>query len=212
MQDFERELRIAYSDYRTALFRTNMNDKAASEAAIEAMAAKWQTLMAKWLPAPPPQYAEDRLFKSALDNVAKVLAIARTEAASTQLAAAHDTLEKIRDELGNLRRRNGVRIFSDRMNAFHEQMEKILRGSYDNFDLRGVANLRDDVAVLTFLAEDIAANPPADRDATYESTFVSVRKSVEDLREAIRSGDVPAIKAAIKTLKQPYARMFLNYG
>ncbi len=89
------------------------------------------------------------------------------------------------------------------MNAFHEQMEKILLGQYDGFNARGVANMRDDAAVLAYLIEDIAANPPADKDATYETAFALVRRSVEDLREAIRSGDMPAIKAALKTLKPP---------
>ena len=51
--------------------------------------------------------------------------------------------------------------------------------------------------------EEIGANPPEDRDSGYDPAFSGVRKSVEDLRTALRTGDVTAIKAAIKTLKQP---------
>ena len=212
MQDFERELRAAYADYRTALFRTNTNDKAASTAAIENMGSNWQALTAKWLPAPPPQYSEDPNFKPTLEKVVSILGVARTETQAGKLTEAHDTLEKIRDELGNLRRRNGLVVFSDRMNGYHEQMEKILLGKYDGFDARGVSDLRDDAAVLAHLLEEIAANPPADRDGGYEQALAGVRKSVEDLRTALRTGDVSSIKAAIKMLKPPYARMFLNYG
>ena len=212
MQDFERELRAAYADYRTALFRTNTKDQAASAAAIGNMGGKWQALTAKWSPAPPPQYAEDPGFKPALNTVASILNAAKAETTAGKLSEAHDTLEKIRSELGQLRRRNGVVVFSDRMNAYHEQMEKILLGKYDGFDGRGVADLRDDAAVLAHLLEDIAANPAADRDGSFNQAFAGVRKSVEDLRTALRTGDLSAIKAAIKTLKQPYSRMFLNYG
>lgn len=212
VQDFERELRAAYADYRAALFRTNANDKAASEAAIDRMGGKWQALTAKWSATPPPQYADDKGFKGTLAKVADILGEARKEAVSGKLAEAHETLEKIRDELGALRRRNGVVVFSDRMNAYHEQMEKILLGKYDGFDARGVAALRDDTAVLAFFLQEIVVNPPADRDGNYETALAAVRKSVEDLRQAVVTGDVTNIKAAIKTLKQPYARLFLNYG
>ncbi len=94
MQDFEREVRMAYADYRIALFRTNTNDKAASAAAIDAMATKWQTLAVRWIPAPPPQYGEDRLFKTTLESVANILVTAGEQTAAAQLGAAHETLEK----------------------------------------------------------------------------------------------------------------------
>lgn len=212
MQDFEKELQSAYADYRAALFRTNTSDKAASEAAIDHMAAKWQTLSGKWSSAPPPQYADDRNFPATLAKVAQILGDARRETASGKLSEAHETLEKIRDELGDLRRRNGVISFSDRMNAYHEQMEKILLGKYGDFDAKGIADLREDVAILSYLLKEIAANPPAQRDAVYEPALAAVEKSVETLRAALASGDVANVKASIKTLKPPYSRLFLNYG
>lgn len=212
LHDFERELRLVYADYRVALFRTNMDDKPASEAAIASASEKWRALSAKWGSAPPPQYAEDQDFRPLLSRVDLILDQARQEAAAGALPKAHETLEKIRDELAALRRRNGVINFSDRMNAYHEQMEKILLGAYDGFQPQGIAALREDVAILAFLLQDIVTNPPPERDARYEPALAGLRKSVEELRHALSAGDVSAIRAAIKALKPAYARMFLIYG
>ena len=211
-QDFESEVRMAYADYRAALFRTNMNDRAASEAAIDGISAKWKALTGKWSASPPPQYVEDKLFGPTLGKVAEILNEARAQVGQGQLAEAHETLEKIRDELAALRRRNGVIVFSDYMNAYHEQMEKVLLGKYDDFSAGGVMALRGDIAVLAHLSQEIVANPPTDRDANYEPALNAVRQSVQALNEAAAKGEADAIKAAIKALKQPYARLFLNYG
>jgi hypothetical protein len=211
-QDFESEVRTAYADYRAALFRTNTNDRPASEAAIDRTASKWKVLTGKWSASPPPQYVEDKLFAATLGKIADILNEARAQVGHGKISEAHETLEKIRDELAALRRRNGVIVFSDHMNAYHEQMEKVLLGKYDDFNAGGVMALRGDIAVLAYLLQEIVANPPADRDANYETALNAVRKSVEALREAATKGEADAIKAAIKTLKQPYARLFLNYG
>ena len=211
-QDFESEVRMAYADYRAALFRTNTNDRAASEAAIDRTSAKWKALTSKWSASPPPQYVEDKQFGATMGKVLEILNEARVQVGKGHLAEAHETLEKIRDELAALRRRNGVIVFSDHMNAYHEQMEKVLLGKYDDFSAGGVMALRGDVAVLAYLLQEIVANPPADRDANYGPALDAVRKSVQALNEAAAKGEADAIKAAIKTLKQPYARLFLSYG
>lgn len=210
-QDFERELRAVYAHYRAALFRTNTGNKEATEAALAKTADGIAALANKW-PAAPPQYADDPKFKATLAAVSAIVQAAMDQSRQGKLGEAHETLEKIRDELANLRRRNGVIVFSDRMNAYHSQMEKILLSKYEGFDQRGVNELRGDVAVLAYLLDDIAANPPPDKDAAFDKALAGVSSSLEELSASIRAVDVPAIKAALKKLKPAYSRLFLNYG
>jgi hypothetical protein len=116
MPEADAAIAAAYADYRAALFRSSQNDRAGTEAAIDAFAAAWARLAEAWRSAPPPQYAADPRFPETGATIARIAAEARARAA-TDLAAAHEAREAIRDELGRLRARNGVVVFSDHVNA-----------------------------------------------------------------------------------------------
>jgi hypothetical protein len=211
--DAEAAVRTAYADYRTALFMTNQKDVKASVGAIAAFRDKWGALATAWRKAPPPQYAADPMLAKTLASVAAINDEAGRIAAAGDLAKAHEVLEAIRDEIGALRARNGVTSFSDRMNAYHEQMEKILLDGYDGFSPAGLARLRDDSAVLAYLADTLghakAGLPP---DPALDAAIGSVIASVKNLRGALLQGDLARIREAVPALKGPYSKAFLRFG
>ncbi len=212
--DFEAQARTAYAGYRAALFQTNKNDKAATEEALNGLSSKWSALIAQWGKAPPPQYVDDAKFTGTLDSVTKIIDAAKAEAAKNELAKAHETLEKIRDELSALRERNGVVIFSDRMNAYHAKMEDVLAKNYTGFDASGLSTLREDAAVLAYLFAEIAAKPPADGVGKddFRQALGALKNSVEALVAASRGNDAAAAKKAVDGLKGPYSMLFLKFG
>jgi hypothetical protein len=212
MPEAEAAIAAAYADYRAALFRSNQNDRAGTEAAIDAFAAAWARLAEAWRSAPPPQYAADPRFPETVATIARIAAEARARAA-TDLAAAHDALEAIRDELGRLRARNGVVVFSDHVNAYHEAMEHVLTAAYGGLDAAGIEALRDDAAVLVHLARRMGEARPAGADpAAFEQLFAPVRASAEALLAAARARDREAILRARAALKPPFSRLFLRFG
>lgn len=212
MRQAEAAIAAAYAEYRTALFRSNQNDRPGTEAAIDAFAAAWARLAEAWRSAPPPQYAEDPGFPATVAAVARIAAEARARAA-TDVAAAHEILEQIRDELGALRARNGVVVFSDHVNAYHEAMEHVVTHRYGGLDAEGMQALRDDAAVLLHLARRMGENRPAAADpAAFEALFAPVRASAEALLAAVRAGDREAIARARAALKPPFSRLFLRFG
>jgi hypothetical protein len=206
--DAERRVEAAYADYRAALFQTNQRDSAATERAIAAFRVKWGALAADWRASPPPQYADDPMLGETLATVTRLTEEAAGQAARGDLAGSHNTLEGIRDTLGALRARNGILVFSDRMNAYHELMEHVIGHAYD-----APAALGEDVAVLAHLARQIGANRPASADAAaFGAAFDALQTSVDALRAAMRSGDSANIEQARKGLKGPYSRLFLRFG
>jgi hypothetical protein len=205
-RDAEAAVATAYADYRRALFATNQGDRGASEQALLRFGAKWQALAAEWRAAPPPQYAEDAALGATLDAVARIAERALAETRRGALPEAHETLEAIRDALGELRARNGVTGFSDRMNAYHARMEELLE-----LPPEGLARLRVEAAVLAYLAGDLAP-PPREADAGFAPALEAVRASVAALQAALEAGEPAAIRAALAGLKPPYARLFLRYG
>lgn len=212
MREAEAAIAAAYAEYRTALFRSNQNDRAGTEAAIDAFAAAWSRLAEAWRHSPPPQYAEDPEFPATVDRVSRIAAQARARAA-TDVAAAHEILEAIRDELGALRARNGVVVFSDHVNAYHALMEHIVSGEYRRLDAEGIQDLRDDAAVLVHLARKLAENRPRHADpAAFDALYGPVRASAEALLAAARAADREAIARARAALKPAFSRLFLRFG
>lgn len=211
--DFERVLRDAYGDYRAALFQTNANNVPATRQTLKAFAEKWAAIAKAYETKPPPQYEDDKKWPSTLANVAALLKEADAEAQQERLAKSHEVLEKIRDEIGDLHQRNGVVGFSDRMNAFHAHMEHVLEGKFDNFSAGGLNELREQVAVLDYLAAELKRNPAPEVQAPdYGSTLQALVDSIGALQQAARAGDATAAKAAMGKIKPAYARMFLKFG
>ena len=210
--DFESELRQAYGAYRTALFQTNRNDRDASAGAMEAFASRWSALQARWKNA-PPHYAEDEKFTLSLGQVAMIASKASAELGQGALSAAHETLEQIRGSIAEMRARNGITSFSDRMNAYHVAMERVLSASYGGFDPTGLGKLRESAAVLSYLVEGLRTPPAgAGESQEFRSLLDRVAQSVDKLLAAARDGNAEAAKVALAGLKQPYGLFFLKFG
>jgi hypothetical protein len=212
--EFEAQLRAAYTPYRNALFQTNKKDKAASEGALKKFSSDWTALAARWGKEPPPQYLDDARFASTLAEVTSVAEKAHAAISMGDLADAHEILERIRDLLGDLRSRNGIITFSDRMNAYHEAMEHILTKPYGGYDTNGLGELREDAAVLAYLFRRLETHAPAYfTDANeFSQALNGVKVSVENLLATARSADPGAVRQAVQKLKQPYAVLFLKFG
>jgi hypothetical protein len=212
--DFERALANAYAPYRAALMQTNQKDRTGTEASLSAFEGRWSDLMRTWRTSPPPQYADDPRWLETVSSVEKTMAAAKAAVTAGDLAKAHNVLERIRDELGKLRARNGVVTFSDRMDAYHEHMEHVLMSKLPGADADGTARLREEAAVLVHLAGLVATHaPPAlAKDAAFNEGLAALKGSAETLLSAARRGDRPAIEQAMKALKPAYARLFVKYG
>ena len=212
--EFEAQLRAAYAPYRNALFQTNKKDKAASEAALKKFSSDWKALAARWGKEPPPQYLDDARFATTLVEVTSVAEKAHAAIAKGDLAGAHEVLERIRDLLGDLRSRNGIITFSDRMNAYHEAMEHILTKPYGGYDTNGLGELREDTAVLAYLFRRLETHAPAyfTGGNEFSQALSGVKVSVENLLSAARSADPVAVRQAVQKLKQPYSVLFLKFG
>ena len=212
VSDIEKSMRSAYADYRGALFQTNANNRDEAVKAVDGFKQKWSALVAANGVA-PPQYADDSSYAATLAKVSAVIEAAAAQTTAGKLAEAHETLEAVRDQIGGLHERNGVIAFSDRMNAYHAKMEQILAKDYGGFSVMGLGDLREDAAVLAYLAADIAAHPPAESaDAAYRTLLDGMNGSVAALGQAAKSADAGAAKKAVDGLKVPYSKFFLKFG
>ncbi|MDP2731799.1 MAG: hypothetical protein Q8O63_01605 [Hoeflea sp.] len=210
--DFETGFRDTYASYRMALFATNSGDPDKSTRAIGDFDSRWRDLVSQNGSAPPPHYADDPAWEETLAGVSDAIAKARQMADDGQFAQSHDVLEHIRGAIGALHSRNGIETFSDRMNAYHAQMERVIGLPAQDEAARQL--VREQAAVLAYLVDDMLETPPPEAagNAEFDTLAQAVKASVAAVQTAARNGDAEAIKAATSGLKVPYSKLFLKFG
>jgi len=208
-------MQAAYAPYRAALFQTNMKKQAESEQAIEQARAAWRGVVARFAPTPPPPYSRDSGFSATLVRVSDILGKAAGEAREGRLAEAHETLEAVREQLAELRRRNDVVIYSDHVDAYHAEMEHLLRDATALLGRPdGLLRIMAAAGTLEYLARRLRVEaPPALAESPeFKALLEAVEASVAGLRDAVLRGDAEAVREALGRLKPPYARLFLKFG
>ena len=212
--DFEGAFSGMYASYRAALFATNSGDAAKSAKALGAFDGAWADLVGDYGQTPPPQYEDDTQWAAMVADVQADLDKAKAEASAGELGTAHVTLEAIRESFSALHARNGIETFSDRMNAYHAEMEHVLGMDISAMDAGTQQRLLEHAAVLAYLADDIMKAPPAGAGESneYAGLAGALQASVDNFLAAARSGDAAALKAAVGGLKVPYSKFFLKFG
>lgn len=208
-------MQAAYPAYRAALFRTNTKSQAESEQALSQARAGWQAVIERFGGKPQPPYDRDPAFSRTLSQVAAVYEKADAQVRAQHLAEAHETLEEARDLMAELRRRNGVVVYSDHMNAYHAQMEHLLgEGPKQLAAAQGFMLVMAQLGTLEYLARELRnqALPSMTSDAEFPALLNAVEGSLARLRSALLAQDGPAASKAIGQLKGPYSRLFMRFG
>jgi hypothetical protein len=208
-------IQAAYAPYRTALFRTNSNAQAASEQAMAGTRQAWQNIVERFAARPPPPYDRDAGFAATLAQVGAIYAQAEEQVRGKQLTQAHATLEMARELMAELRRRNGVVTYSDHMNAYHTEMERLLGDTAALLAAPQAAlQLMARAGALDVLARRLRSEAPAElrRDPEFMPLLQALEASVAALRDAALGQDPVAMRKAADMLKMPYSKLFLRFG
>lgn len=213
---FNADVEKAYAAYRTALFQTNKKDAEKSAKANDNFIEQWKQIKQSYARRPPEVFSSDPKWESTLASIEEIARQSAVQITAGDLAEAHETLEAIRDELADLRKRNSVIVFSDHINNYHEVMEGLLHEGYsaDKIGPQAIAELHGQTAVLLYLAAAIKENAPARyrENQQYQKLEDGLFGSLEDVRKALESKDPAAISKAVTMLKPAYAKLFVNFG
>jgi hypothetical protein len=215
-QQFYQHQNEAYAKYRAALFQTNRNDQEASLKATAEFLQQWDAIVQQYAASPPEIFAADPTWTATLEKITEIAVKGKTEIEAGDLAKAHETLEAIRNEFTELRRKNHVVVFSDHVNTYHEVMEHLLLAGYspEKLDAAALNSIREQLGVLEFLAKEIKVNAPQEyrSNEAYQKLENGLFASIKSLREALDNNATEEIIKAIQNLKPPYSKLFLNFG
>ena len=216
--EFDSDLADSWVHCRDALYQSDPAH-ADDKAAIEAMAAfrsGWMRLSARWSAAPPPHYSEDPEFTQDLADVADVAGDALRLAEEGDIEQARSTLLQVPALLAEMRRKNGIDSFTDRLDALAEQMAEITEDSFDRAELsppQVVALIRQ-VAVLAYLGDQLEKRAPARvaDDENFLSMVEDINAQLRGLGTAALAGQRAPVLAALSDLRRAFDRFYLLYG
>lgn len=205
----------AYAPYRVALYKTNSNEKDDARQAVAQAQQGWSQIAAQFGTKPPAPYDRDPAFANSLAEVSQVYAKASAEIDQDQLKEAHNTLERAREVMADMRQRNQVIAYSDHMNAYHTQMEVVMGGGAKILAApNGLLELTAQVGALDYLAARLKAeaSPEHLKNEEFLSLNQAVAQSVAALKAALFTQDTEKVKAAIGKFKEPYSKLFSKFG
>ncbi|WP_088280782.1 hypothetical protein [Ideonella sp. A 288] len=209
-------IQVAYAPYRAALSRTNGKSVPEARQAVLQAQSAWQDLVQRLggQPVVAP-YDRDAAFRATLAQVSKVYEQAAAEVGDGQLPAAHATLEAVREQLADLRRRNQVVVFSDHMNAFHAEMEHLLAdGPKALAEPQGLPRLVARVGALDHLAGRLRQEAPSalKSQPEFDALLQALEGSMGQLKTAALAMDAAALRDAMGKVKPAYSKLFIRFG
>ena len=140
------------------------------------------------------------------------------------LFSAHETLESVRIQFKELRRRNNIDYFLDYLTEFHEYMEAIFHAGKDNApesltddDIDDLNNHRETAAGLwqkiNTLPFDSSLYGFNDQKTGQMKAFMAAEtEALNRLKKAIQSKDNTKIVKACMGIKPNYAKLYKMFG
>lgn len=208
-------MQVANAPYRMALYKTNGKSQEEAQQALVQAQQTWNQLSTQFIAKPAAPYDRDPAFAASVAEVSKVYDQALKQVSTGQLSTAHNTLERVRDVMADMRQRNNVVVFSDHMNAYHSQMEVIMmHGNETLAQPKGMLLLTAQTGALSYLARQLEAQAPAElsKNPEFTNLLKVVSQSVVSLEAALLNQDMAAVKEAAGKLKGPYSKLFAKFG
>jgi len=211
VHDFHNAVANAYKDYREARYYLRTGNGMVAAFGLQDMNDKWQTIIGQFAKSPPGIYSNDSEFSASLEDIATRLKDGIKAVDDGDLDAAKKHINPVRTILSDLRARNGVFLFSDRVDRANAAMKAIWvfrKNPPDFSNPDNVNDLRRKTALMTYwyercrdTASDEVKNDPQFKrlvDVTLHSLDVmwdaieekNSRRVINILREMISSDDL----------------------
>ena len=212
-----KDMAILDQAYIPVLALTTQNDPVRSRKAMDTLLTEWSAFKGTYYTAMP----QDPRWKPDLDTVNMTIYSANAKITEGNLSAAHNELEQFRLTMLDLRTRNKIDFFIDKMTRFHDPMEAIVLAAQDK------APDKVDVATIRQVYPDAVSKWDAVKTATIDATLFGFTPdqeqktrilianqtlALEKLGTALNSGNTTAIGTAAVAIKGPFSTLFSSFG
>ena len=215
---FQATFAEAWAHYRQVSFyagRAGNVDVAALE--LEDFITKWSALEAKYRGNPPDAFSDDAAWMETLEDVGSRARDGLDRLDAGDLDGARALLMPIRGIMGDLRRRNGIATYSDRIDELTAEMTVLARYRREVKELddsAAVAMVTRQAAVVAYLFERCAEEAPAAvaQDPEFKRQIEGGRESFAKLWKALETGDARLYRISIGELRSYERILFFRFG
>lgn len=207
----------AYGHYRSAAFYLHNGNPAVANLELQDGLEIWREQVLPFRTSPPDAYADDRAFGEVLEEVAARLQKAEALSADGEVEPAAAQLRPIGPQLGELRARNGQRVFADCVADANAAMDELwaFRDARLDFEERTQVNaLRYAASVTHFLYRRCQEEAPDPMASTPEFRRIvgGAVASLESLPEAIDEADAQRVVNLLRELRSFDRLFWLTFG
>lgn len=219
LDPFVAAVSAAYPQFKMAWFYCRTGNGMLAGEELEGFASAWRGIVARYGDSPPGPFARDSGWKASLSAITEAIERAAELVRAEKTKDARDALAGVRAELGTLRRRNGVVIFSDHVDAYGDVVGRLMA-------LRGKTRARPalsdgDIDAYAALVRELrsaigtlrARAPAALKDNSgFAGSIEGNLASIAKLERGIRNRHAKAIHGAVVAVRADFILLFTRYG
>jgi hypothetical protein len=207
----------AWAHYRQAVFYGRSGNVGVAALELDDFVAKWSVLAARFGDNPPDAFAEDLSWKSTLDSIGAIARQGLGQLDGGDVEGANKTLAPVRGIVGDLRRRNSVRVYSDHVDELSAAMDILAvyrREVKELGEPDARARVTKQAAIVAYLFDKCDARAPtAVRvDPEFRRLIDGARESMSKLWLSLGTGDIRLYRVGIGELRSYERILFLRFG
>lgn len=214
LEAFQADLLPAYEQVRSAIFYLRRGARAPAMAEVSSARAAWRDHVLPYADTPPGAFASDPEFAATLREVEGDLT-ASLDAGTADTAL--EALSGIPDKLAELRARNHVVVFADRVAEANRAMDRLWAYRHreiDFDDLAMVDDLRARLAVTQYTYENClqAAPEQVAADPAFQRIIKGTLSSLDQMWQAIATGERLTIINILREVRSFDKLLWLSHG
>jgi len=217
VHEFHEAVADANASYREASFYLRTGNPMVASFGLQDMNDKWSAIIKRFAKSPPGIYAADTSWESSLIEIDKRIqdGIAATEAGD--LKSAQKNIVPVREILSSLRARNGVFLFSDRVDRANAAMEAIwaFRHTPPDFSKPDEVNdLRQKTTLMTYWYERCrdTATPQVKNDPQFRRLVDKTLYSLGRMWVAIGDKNQLSVINILREMRSSDRLLYLHFG
>jgi len=215
--DFNKSVGEAYASYRSAANYLRTGNPGLASLEIANALETWHKIVETSSDQPPKPYDKDTSFSSTLSSIEKSLNTALSTAENGEDKESLQALEPIRDQLYDLRKRNGVRLYADCITELNRAIEPLYAYRHKMPDLSNVEvrnQLIDESEAYAKLLKECRSMAPAkqSKDQEFVRLFDGTENSVQSMFPAIDSGDANRVINVLRELRSFDRIIYFRFG
>lgn len=214
---FNKSVSEAYAGYRAATSYLRTGNAGLASLELATALESWGSVVLTNSDAPPKPYMNDPKFVPTLSSINKTLEVALKQAEDGDAETALETLGPVRDQIYDLRKRNGVRLYADCITELNRAIVPLYERRHNPPDL-GSAYIRqqvtDESKTYESLLTDCRAMAPEKykSDAEFKRLFDGTLNSIQSMYPAIESQDPGRVVNVLRELRSFDRIIYFRFG